>query len=382
MGTKLTLIYPLFQRRTPSNEEAPLGYLNNGSTLTIEDVVIGKPIDGNSLWYKADDGLYYWSGGMADAEFMMKKDFTQLSLKQQYQVASEAMRYYYGKISITIDGLTGMSVAFKKSDGRYKDHYALVIQVKQKSKTAAISIPEFLPYHGFPIPTDIEEAEKTVSSVLGDSVSRKNFLSDGSAGFITTRLDGDELILVTNYHVACPDLIKGPPRRLSFTEDDMLVEASVVMPARSQNIIGKVIEGRLDAFNDVALVQLNESVLINNDIKDIGEISGTRTLQSIEDGFQPQSVQLRMFGAKTNAVTKGFIESCNASQTIVYLNGAFEHELHGLIQVEKMSQPGDSGSAVLDMSNQLVGILVAADNKFSYVLPIENVVQNFNLNNP
>ena len=138
MATKLTLLYPLFQRKTPSNEEAPLGYLNNGSTLTIEDVVIGKAIDGNSIWYKADDGLYYWSGGIADAEFMTQKDFTDLPVKQQYQIASEAMRYYYEKIAMTIDKFTGMSVAFKKSNGQYKDHYALVIQVEQKTNTPSV----------------------------------------------------------------------------------------------------------------------------------------------------------------------------------------------------------------------------------------------------
>jgi hypothetical protein len=47
-----------------------------------------------------------------------------------------------------------------------------------------------------------------------------------------------------------------------------------------------------------------------------------------------------------------------------------------------MSQPGDSGSAVVDINNRLAGLLVAADTNFSYILPVENILTNFTLNEP
>lgn len=114
----------------------------------------------------------------------------------------------------------------------------------------------------------------------------------------------------------------------------------------------------------------------------IGEINGIRKLDNLKENFRPNTIAVKMFGAKTRAVTESRIISCNACQTIRYLGGEIKHQLCALIQTTVMSQPGDSGSAVVDTENRLVGLLVAADSTSSYVLPIENILHNFNLSEP
>ena len=377
------LTYPLYRRPKPTNKIAPYGYLQRGLALEVEDIIIGEKIDSSSVWYKASDGFYYWSGGFKNVAFTFPgKNFLELSLAQQSELASEAMDYYYEILAEKISGFTGMSVTFKKSNEQFREYYAMVIQVVKKSDAASWLVPDSLPYYGYAIPTDVTEALQTMPVGLGKSICRKTILSLGSAGFITTRPDSEEKILVTNYHVAFSDLMSGTPRQLAFTKGDSINQPEVVMPATDEEgsaVIGRVIEGRLDRFNDIALIQLDTDSAITNSIEFIGAINGIKTLQDIKENFRPETITVQMFGAKSH-FKKGFIHSFNARQPIAYLGGDFVHVLKGLIQVSAMSQPGDSGSAVVDTTLKLVGMLVAADNHFSYIIPIENILRNFNLN--
>lgn len=377
------LKYPLYRRPKPTNKIAPYGYLTEGSVVEISGISIGEKIDSSSVWYKAGDGFYYWGGGFENVAFIFPgTDFKQLPLTEQMELASEAMDYYYETLAQKITGFTGMSISFKESKGRYREYYALVIQVTKKADTVPFQVPDSFPYRGYAIPTDVVEALQTVSAGLGTSISRKTVLSHGSGGFITTRQNSKTKVLVTNYHVAFTDLMSGMPRKLVFAQGDFIKQAEVVMPANDEEgsvVIGRVVEGRLDSFNDIALIQLETNSTINNEIEFIGAIRGIKTLDKIKENFRPQTITVQMFGARSK-FKKGFIHSFNARQPIAYLNGEFVHVLKGLIQVSSMSQPGDSGSAVVDTTNHLVGMLVAADNNFSYILPIENILRNFNLN--
>ncbi len=379
---KLTLSYPLYRRKDPSNRDAAVGYLNDGDTIEITEVVEGKPIDANSTWYKATDGLFYWSGGIDNNEFILPGlDFMKLSPEEQYELTAAAMEYYFDILKGKVPGFTGMSVSFKNVDDNYLDFYALVIQVEQK-KLVNSPVPGFLSYKGYSIPTDLVIASQTLPADIGDSISRKHIFSDGSAGFIAKSNHGEAMVMVTNYHVACIDLMLLSPRKLAIGQDEILDKPEVVMPANGVEgsaVIGQVIAGRLDRFNDVALIQLEKNSLLTNKIRFIGKIKGIRSIDSIKQNFRPGVITVQMFGAKSKFKT-GLIESFNARQAISYLDGDFDHVLKGLIQVSRMSQPGDSGSAVVDLDNRLIGIMVAADSKFSYILPVENILGNFNLN--
>ena len=379
------ITYPLYRRPRPTNKVVPYGYLPEGSVIEVEDILTGDKIDASCIWYKATDGYFYWSGGFENVAFTFpgKEDmFMELSLEQQAEVVSEALDYYYELIEKKVPAFTGMSVTYKQSDSQFREYYALVIQVNKKNGAGEWQIPATLPYHGYLIPTDVVEAQPTFPVGLGQSISRKTMFSFGSAGFIATRQNSRKKVLVTNYHVAFSDLMSNTPRRLAFSKDDPITHPEMVMPSSQTAgaaVFGRVIEGRLDSFNDIALIELDNTETTTNTIEFIGPISGIRTLDEIKQGFHPDTITVQMFGAKSN-FRQGFIHAFNARQPVNYLDGDFVHVLKGLIQTTAMSQPGDSGSAVVDTANKLVGILVAGDDKFSYILPIENVLRNFNLN--
>jgi hypothetical protein len=347
----------------------------------VTEAVIGKPIDGNSLWYKADDNMFYWSGGIDQVDILIPGiDYRKLSIEKQYILASEAMEHFYDILASKVPGFTGMSVTLKTDAGAH-DYYVLVIQVSD----AASALPaNTLSYCGYAIPVDHIITSLSKTNSLGRTISRIDFPGFGSAGFITTRKADGMKVLVTNYHVACADLMMRSPRTLSLQKEFPPDKPEVVMPCSKETgseKIGVVLEGRLDRFNDIAVVALNQENQLSNRLPSIGVLSGIRTLASIITNFKPLTITVKMFGGKSGFRSNAIV-SFNSRQPIEYLDGLFVHTLRGLIQVTLMAQPGDSGSAVVDMDNRVVGILVASDSDFSYLLPIENVLSNFNLNEP
>jgi hypothetical protein len=58
-------------------------------------------------------------------------------------------------------------------------------------------------------------------------------------------------------------------------------------------------------------------------------------------------------------------------------------ELFNLISIsnngKSISSPGDSGAAVLDDENRVLGIVVAGSDKITYAIPIKTILDNLNL---
>ena len=83
-----------------------------------------------------------------------------------------------------------------------------------------------------------------------------------------------------------------------------------------------------------------------------------------------------MYGGFSGTVTGKRSVSVNSSQ-----RGRINGEVFvksELIQVEKMSHGGDSGSPVM-IGDQLVGIIIGADKNNTYVLSADKILSFFNL---
>jgi hypothetical protein len=384
---KLTLSYPLYRRKDASNNIAPVGFLMDGSILEISDVVIGKSIDGNSIWYKADDGLYYWSGGINEVEFRSSAtNFTSLSLELQFSLISQALKYYYSKYNLEGYGITGCSISLKHKDAenRYLDHYAIVIHVAFKSDNAVKKIPSEINYKGFNIPTDVIEGNYVVACSLGKNAISRNEDAHpfGSPGFIAIR--NNEKYLVTNYHVLCDDLLK--QGHFNITEAfTFLDNCDVVMPSRGNQesmIIGLLTDACLDFHLDAALVKL-DSDLLTNEIESIGKISGIRIFKPPSDTSVIPSIRIQLFGARSQKKITGSMKALKTIQPIRYNHNIMQQmeDLY-MAEMEEAVLEGDSGSAILDEDRALIGILVGKEfsGRKIFILPVEHILKNFRLN--
>jgi hypothetical protein len=124
---------------------------------------------------------------------------------------------------------------------------------------------------------------------------------------------------------------------------------------------------------DAALAKpVNASMFIDQTLQ-IGKVSGTKPAML--------GMRVRKFG-RTTGYTEGNITLLNATVNIAYntIQGNRTARFTGTVITEAMSQGGDSGSLIVDASeNRAVGLLFAGSNLATIFIPIESVLSQLNV---
>jgi hypothetical protein len=382
---KLTINTYLNARIGKASVAAPCEfYQSPGNIITIDDILIGDELDGNSIWYHcSDDGCFYWSGGVAETEFEMikMKDFK----GDKAILLNEAIQYNWPGWKKTIAGLTGVNTGRKLKDDMVVNDYAIVFQVVQKKKLtpgAASAAPTQVNYRGINIETDVIQASVAQLQTIhpGDSVSRINEVDEsGTVALKVFRTEEKRAVhyLLTNYHVAGFDLLRNDQFRYRFPPS--IPNRQVMVPAQhndpaNTHFIGAFFEGRLSPFFDIALILLNDE----NDASN--RVDGFTIKEFIdvhaEDATDITGRSVTLYGA-VNGKKISPVASIHSHQLFAY-NGGNIIELLELIQIDRFSEPGDSGSPIV-LNGKIIGILVGADDQFSYAIPIKRVLDFYKL---
>jgi hypothetical protein len=135
---------------------------------------------------------------------------------------------------------------------------------------------------------------------------------------------------------------------------------------------------------DAAIIEVKKNLSISNKLPNGVSINKTRNITYTE---QFNNIPVRIYGflnQSNNAMGK--IHSINNHATIEYTlpNGNKEDwDLYGLIAIsnndKSISQHGDSGSPLLDNDNNIIGIVVAGSDIFTYAIPIQNIFDQLNI---
>ncbi|MDO9373616.1 MAG: hypothetical protein Q7T76_04335 [Ferruginibacter sp.] len=366
------------------------GYYDPGEEIEVLGTVIGQPYKGNSIWYRLTNNAFVWSGGIDGVEFTWNTDtFEQLNSQQQNEVLLLAKEYYTDHMISDDYGVTGIFIGKKKRAGTDMDLLSLSFQVKSKSDQHGFkTIPPFLPFKGFAIPTDVVEDDYMEMQFVfpgdglrgkpGGSLSRIDQADWGSCAFIAEN-EADGFVnyyLVTNYHVAAFDLLLQNRCSYDVAKHDEFLH--LVMPSwqadsNEENKIGFLYKGLFDEWHDTALIRIPGDTDISNLLDENVRIDSV--VDIIDDvSFIGQAVT--MYGGFSGAVTGKRIVSVNSSQR-GRINGEIFTKSE-LIQVERMSHGGDSGSPVM-IGDQLIGIIIGADKNNTYVLSADKILSFFNL---
>jgi hypothetical protein len=179
----------------------------------------------------------------------------------------------------------------------------------------------------------------------------------GTLGLILVhKTDATQVFALTNFHVVD-----------SGSES---AEADVTRVGQPTNfasstkccsrLFGTFVAGDRDTVRDAAAVQLDPGMQWMAEIVDVGAVSGTHTITVAEAATLTYSVQKR--GAKTR-LTGGVVEAINATHTT---DGITRHNVTVVRPKYNLAVPddeityfadhGDSGSAVLNDDNEVVGL--------------------------
>ncbi|MCE0486567.1 S1 family peptidase [Ornithinimicrobium sediminis] len=171
---------------------------------------------------------------------------------------------------------------------------------------------------------------------------------------------------LTNYHVACVDS--------SWSVGDRMVHPSVVDDPEAAAPFGSLARAVLSEGVDGAVVEIDERVSWSAEIASVGDVVGHR----------PAGVGTAVHkSGRTTGHTFGQVVSVDFTVSLDYGGDLGERTLRHQVRVvtdrarnARFSDGGDSGSVVVDLEGNVVGLLFAGatDGSMTFANPVETVL--------
>ena len=321
---------------------------------------------------------------------------------------ARVVRRQYLDFLLTRRNVVAVGVGYKEVGGRLTDEPSVVVSVTKKMPEAQLSPDDIVPKTLDKVRTDVQETgvirafqsrtDKWRPAPGGVSCGHID-ITAGTIGCLVLR--GGELFILSNNHVLAnmnagqqgDPILQPGPYDGGTAEDQIAVLADFVpinfgagAPTCS---IAKGVESflnwaartvgsshRVAAFREVpgtnrvdaALARPLSADLVTREILEIGVPKGV--------GEATLGTHVKKSG-RTTGLTTGQIIQIDVTAQVRYgdRTAVFEDQL----MAGAMSAPGDSGSAVLDEEDFVVGLLFAGSNTTTLINPIQYVLQALNV---
>ncbi|MEO6019635.1 MAG: hypothetical protein ABIP45_05215 [Knoellia sp.] len=297
-------------------------------------------------------------------------------------------------------GVVAVDIAEKETDGKKTGELSIVVFVEQKKPTGKLSKGAAIPKEIDGVKTDVQELVielqpayrqlddtellvdtgdyPTLAGGIGIGPRRSVFLSPpdvpsaGNYVFVGTlgamvrdRASGATMAL-TNFHVACVNN--------SWTVGDRQVQPSLVDGGAPTGEFGSLTRATLSDNVDGAVITVDAAQPWSPSVTGVGDVAGSTP------ATVGMAVQKR---GRTTEHTFGTVASTDFTVSINYGSDVGSHTLHHQIRINtdttrnpRFSDHGDSGSAVMDMSRNVVGLLFAGSNdgSMTFANPVQAVL--------
>ena len=224
---------------------------------------------------------------------------------------------------------------------------------------------------------------------IGMSISHFDLLAHaGTLGCFVKKREQSELLILSNNHILANvnkaqigDLIIQPAREDGGSDTDLIAVLEDFVPLTNDKI----------NFVDAAVARVKNI----DDVGNLSELSGIGLLRGFYD--QEQVIQLfedkcmvSKIGRKTG-LTRGTIETIELDPIVPYNNQLKNCKFDNIISIEgtankAFSQPGDSGSIILDEHGYAVALLFAGtpmggtnNAGLTYAIPIDVVLKELDI---
>jgi hypothetical protein len=284
---------------------------------------------------------------------------------------------------LSYKGVHGLGVGCKFVGGERTDELAILIYLYKKRPKSELSPEEIIPAEIEGIKTDVREADlgyfcedttryrplvggsqigwTKVEHPTPNSTTRQTF--NGTLGCLARSRSRNKTLALTAAHVvtACeePNIPISAKRRIGQPNDDDDYSCCSKCWA---TVFGTVVDASKDP--DSALIEIDKCVDSLPKIQDLGAVKGVLTTAEI-DAMNNTPVKVR--GYKTGEVRNGFVVDVHHDDFLPCSEGGITatwtyHQgivVHPDPPSSQFGQKGDSGSAVLDGNNKLVGLFFA-----------------------
>ena len=331
-------------------------------------------------------------------------------------VKAQTARAAYVVSLLSKQNVVACGVGYKISQGQVTDEPSVIVSVTRKLPVAQLAVQDMVPDDLDGVPTDVletgvirafqtphpEQAPAPTPAAAqgghrdrwrptappGVSIGHKD-ITAGTFGCLVRR--GDQRFILSNNHVLANsnagrpgDAILQPGRTDGGTDADKIAELADYVAidfgdgpagcgaslARLSNAISLLVGGQTPAAPqagenevDAALARPLSDDLVSADILEIGVPAGVAQA-TLGTALQKSG--------RTTGYTTGHVIQIDVTARVAYGSRAalFVNQL----MADGMSQPGDSGSAVLDMERNVVGLLFAGSDSTTILNPIHSVL--------
>ncbi len=354
---------------------------------------------GSKFWHDLLDIVMAVRDAKNEINRASDSSYAGLTQSEKYQLLDAAIKENKASWKASYDNYAGVSIGNKLvgTERIITDELSIRFNVVNKvelRQDARTAIPDYIFYAGYKIPTDVVETGNIVATVspigsnvrprpLGSSIGRINSGYAGTLGLrVKLNVNGTALVCgMSCYHVLFPEeLLKGV--REIFSPNDITITTmnDVVSPSQldnpTQKGIGGVAVGCFNRYVDIGFFETTQK-LVSKDIFSFKSITSIYQVTTSDVNI----LKVKLCG-RTSGLVQGRVVSVRTHPDILYFEKEpkrFKHELQDLIQIEINATSGDSGAAVITRSNELLGILVATDNYYGYVIPAHAIMKNFDL---
>lgn len=328
------------------------------------------------------------------------------------------MERYFGALKrnkdklLRLDNVVGVGVGYKQAGATAAGQPALIVYVKKKYPARDLNRGHIVPKQLDGMETDVVEigvvkmlfsrTEKERPCQPGVSIGHYQTSAGTFGAVVKDKVTGEKMILSNNHVLANattsravrakigdPILQPGPydsgtlkdrigalerfvPLRESEIPADCPVAAGI---ARSGNLFLQLFRPdyrlrmvkQLAAENvvDCALARPDSPDMVNPAVFEIGEVTG---VAEIKPG------QVVQKSGRTSGVTRGTVKTVGTALR-VEMKDKESILFSDQVVADMVSQPGDSGSLVLDEERRAVGLLFAGSEKVTVFNRIQNVIE-------
>lgn len=336
----------------------------------------------------------------------------------------QALKKYRAKL-LKMKNVQAVGIGYKIKDGHKTDELSIICSVEKKVPASDLAKKDLIPIMLGPALTDVIEVgkikaikartdrwrpapggvsighEKITAGTLGCLVKKKDTdISSKTLGCLVKKRSGEIYILSNNHVLADSNqgaigsaiLQPGKADGGEYPKDFIATLAEFeeikwiggegcsiskaaaglgnifAKAARSKSQLQAIRQEEVFNLIDAAIARPNQDKDVLNEILDIGILSG-------EINVDPSLGMRIQKSGRTTEVTEDEILQLDVTAQVQYGDGKialFEDQL----MAGPMSAPGDSGSAILDLDKNLVGLLFAGSDEVTILCRIEHV---FNL---
>lgn len=327
------------------------------------------------------------------------------------------LREKHQKKMLKKKNVLGLGVGYKETGGKKTDELSLIILVEKKEDISVLSKKDLVPPEVEGVKTDVKVVGKIVAQKLRTDRWRPSpagisighyAITAGTLGAVVRDATTNELLILSNNHVMANSndarvgdsiLQPGPADGGKVPQDRIadlkrfvkiqykggngdgngggpcpLAQATAWLANLPAIIFGsksRLTATKLDVTNEVdaAVAKPVQDDVLKNELYEIGQVNGTT---EAEVGMSVQK------SGRTTAVTHGIIDAVDVTVEVGYgasRTARYEHQ----VLTNDMSDPGDSGSLIVDSQRRAVGLLFAGSDEVTVFSPIQIVMAKLSI---